>query len=145
VEGDSWGETRTFLTKEKAMTTIKTNGKEILVVELPNDATKIHIKEYVNSGVYWNNTKGYENSIRGRFFNCKIIGLLRNILESECEGLVYPKGELSGKWVEYPYSENAISNYLLNTAKESLISLLQSNGLNTSNNLLLIEKINNNS
>lgn len=115
------------------MKTIIANGNELIVVEVPDDATKIHIKEFVDSGIYWTNNKGHCDSIRGKFYGYKLISL-RDITESECERFVKYYSEL------YLYLDYTGKITGCNTAKESLISLLQSNGIDTSKNLILLTK-----
>ena len=79
----------------------------------------------------------FSKKLEGNPNDYKIIGLLRDLSESECEWLV--EKVMNGHHYQN-YNYTSITDRWVKTAKDSLISLLQSNGLNTSNNLLLIEK-----
>jgi hypothetical protein len=70
----------------------------------------------------------------------KILGKLSELSEEECEKHIQVLKGL-GEWIFYDYIDNSPNGFM--TAKESLISLLQSHGINTDNpnQILLIKKI----
>lgn len=72
----------------------------------------------------------------------KIIGLLKDISESDCIPLVEQLGITNQHFKDYNLlAQSSFADYWIETAKDSLISLIQSEGFDTSKNILLIEKI----
>lgn len=123
------------------MKTINANGNELIVVEVSDDAYDFNFGEMDNGHNiidYSVKSKESKYSISNSLFyhNHKwiILCLLRDITESECERFVKYYSEL------YLYLDYTGKITGCNTAKESLISLLQSNGIDTSKNLILLTK-----
>lgn len=120
------------------MTTIKThNNIELIVIEVPEDAYDFHI--WGNDVLSYTEKSTDTNHNIASFKNCKILGKLLELSEEECS-----------RFVEFYETEKIYKNYIGfldqawdcgNSAKESFISLLQSQGVDTSKHLLLIEKI----
>ena len=86
--------------------------------------------------------------------NCRILGKLSELSEEECkrfvsrfQSVMWKLPDVYFDFLNFKYENlmEEIRNYSVNilfpfeTAKESLISLLQSNGIDTSKNLLIIE------
>ena len=146
------------------MTTIKTyNDKTIIAIKVPEDAYDFEWKclDYWRNWklVYFlkNEPRVYNRSLY--YFDSKIpfidkkklpkiLGKLSELSEEECERFVFKYSANANT-----YDKNGFKNYLYtssvwsfnkfkSTAKDSLISLLEANGVNTSNpnTLLLIEK-----
>lgn len=114
------------------MKTINANGSELIVVEVPDGRRR---QEYD----IWNGILCRNKSLTQHhgLDNCEIIGLLRDLTESECERLVEKVNSDSGIYRNYQVITFVVG---FKTAKESLISLLQSHGIDTSKNLILLTK-----
>lgn len=137
------------------MKTIKTQNKEFIVIKVPEDAYDFDIiisksKHPLNNRLEYKipapigQTKWgwYDKSLRLKTGNHKILGKLLELSEEECsrfvEFLFYNSINMFKNY-KYPVT----TSYPFLSAKESLISLLQSEGVDTSNprTILLIEKI----
>lgn len=126
---------------------IKTQNNELIVVEVPEDACKFikdndEICHYIMYSV--NVTETSEDVIATTDlefdFDFKILGKLSELSEEECDRFVV-KVMNNQHYQNYNY-KNIVDRWV-KTAKASLISLLQANGVDCSNlnTLLLIEKI----
>ena len=126
---------------------ITINGIKILVVEVPDTTTEyslsnhsIGIKSSANLDLPIDTNGWYHlHDELGKYRNCISIGLLKELSETDCERLVDSKKHPIFRGVMY--KDYSISNPVtwLNSAKESLVSLLQNEGFDTNKNLLLIE------
>lgn len=112
----------------------------LIVVEVPDDAYDFKIWRtgitMDRSGVYYVICKPRNERV-AKFSekeNIEILGTLSDLSEEECSRFV-SKGY--SKYKNY----KEIYEYNFETAKESLISLLQSDGVDTTKNLLIIEKL----
>ena len=117
------------------MKKIKTAGNDIIVAEVPEDAIDYKISG-TNYLCYYIEDN-WEVEVPRLQDNWKILGKLSELSEEDCSKFVEQlsfMGKKSDKWLCY-----STLACVKNTAKESLISLLQSNGIDTNNNLLLIE------
>lgn len=129
------------------MKQIKTAGKDLIVVEVPEDC-KYNIgisTDYKVFGDTNNSSNWTEFSIQLPDGEYKILGVLSELSEEDSDSFVF---EYSSK--TNTFDKSGFQNYLYTssvwsfskfkfTAKESLISLLQSNNIDTSKELLLIE------
>ena len=132
------------------MKQIQTIGNSLIVVKVPEDAYDFGFMKHNNSLFYWltsNKTisEGNGDMIRMDLSieNLKILGKLSELSEENCSKFVHKmignnpsEQEIKFRGKYYNYLDYTI--YCL-TAKESLISLLQSNRVDTNKNLLLIE------
>lgn len=129
------------------MKTINANGNELIVVEVPDDANGFNVTGlaiYFNSN-NWDGKRTKTSECRGyisldndsKEHEFLIIGLLRYLTESDCERLVEKVNSDSGIYRNYQVITFVVG---FKTAKESLISLLQSHGIDTSKNLILLTK-----
>lgn len=131
------------------MKTIKTQNKELIVVEVPEDAYDFILQNRLVTCILYTDNEKSDNIIRfDEILNCEILGKLSELPEEECSRFVekiekpaqyrseFPNGKI-------PYYKSYTDGYYYSKAKESLISLLQANGVDTSNQntILLIEKI----
>lgn len=140
------------------MKTIQTQSKELIVVEVPEDAYDLSIhhlnEEDDNTGENYTVLRCFHSGIttfelsENKHIDCKILGKLSELSEEECSRFVIKGG--IGTYKDYCYNLGkidkigvfgALLEMKFKTAKESLISLLQSHGVDTTKNLLLIEKI----
>lgn len=123
---------------------IVNNNIELLVVEVPDDAYDFildYSKDYGCCIHYIINPREADSFTEpfGKFIdNYKILNKLSDISETDCERLVKV-------WHSMTSGNKFYENYIssteeFSTAKESLISLLQSEGFDTDKNLLLIIK-----
>lgn len=136
------------------MKQIKTASNDVVVAEIPKSAYDFWLSF---DAVCFKTSTGYdwvkgrdcfiENYTKTLQYTSKIIGKLSELSEEECSRFVF---EYSSK--TNTFDKSGFQNYLYTssvwsfskfkfTAKESLISLLQSNGVNTSKSdeLLIIE------
>ena len=120
------------------MKTIKTQSNSILAIEVPDDAYDFKIEvDYLiyrdNKTSIWN--EGTPIQIPE---NSKILGKLSELEDEEFERFVeHSKKSLTNEntWRDYRFDEWEECF----DVKESFISLLQSNGIDTSKELLIIE------
>ena len=129
---------------------------KLLAVYIPEDATDINIIKSDNWKLIFSSNIQNPLNVGGDMLilpidsseNIRRLGTLSEISEDDCKGLVdsithkcllidpndvtiYKKYGITTRGNEYPYFR----------AKESLISLLENKGVDTSKNLILIEKI----
>lgn len=123
---------------------IKTKAEDILVVEVPKSTLDIHIN-YNNGSFSINNTVIAKFGLGDSLI---ILGRLSELSDEQCKELVEtfnnPCTRYHGKFYDYSqkYRTHTISDDLVDTAKESFITLLQSEGIDINNkNELLIIKI----
>ena len=128
------------------MKQLQTEGNDIIVIEVPKDA--YNYRFYINGALLYDTISKKDNTLFNimEHFNhikCKILGKLSELTEEECSKFVHkmignnpPEQEIKFRGKYYNYLDYTI--YCL-TAKDSFISLLQSNEIDTNNNLLLIE------
>ena len=139
------------------MIKIKTNSNDLIIVEIPEDAYGFEITRYCTSKFLYYK-KPFITDIKEDMFlpssifidilnkdeNVKILGKLSELSEDECS-----------RFVEFGRNNNGLGNclyegyfnYIPNigikypfiTARESLISLLQSNGIDINKEYLIIE------
>ena len=139
------------------MKTVKTNSKDLMVVEVPEDAYDFKIEvDFLfyrdNKTSIWNEGTPI-NIPDGKY---KILNKLSEVSEEECKRFVESYIEEVGwsfrpetiiptitLYCNYKIKKPIPIAMLCNTAKESLISLLQSNRVDCSNlsKILLIEKL----
>lgn len=130
------------------MTTIKThNNIELIALEVPENINKfwIHFESISGETRVVQDTNGLttwdlclEEGLH--LDKYKILGKLSEISEEECERFVV---KVMNNQHYQNYNYKSIVDRWVKTAKESFISLLQSNGIDTNNQntLLLIEKL----
>lgn len=124
---------------------IKVKDKEIICIEVPDNASEIAL-------IHENTRVAYFNPMYKRFDlpnkNCKIVGLLKDLTDtdvdkyaefSEIKILEWKTGHNGFK--DYRKSNEENSYYTLGLPKESFISLLQSKGIDTNKNLLILENM----
>ena len=124
------------------MKEIQTKSGKILCVEVPDDAYSIR---FIPTGdlVYKVKDEPYQsltNVMKGRVsITCKLIGKLSELTDKDCEEFVEFNYPFDGQYdkVFRNYLKLA-RNYLFNSAKESFISLLQSEGIDTGKEYLII-------
>lgn len=107
---------------------IKTKSGNILVVEITPEEDLMF--------------DNIEARIISQLDDAKIIGRLSELKDEDVEEFVDNDNDSYGEWYKnYTFSLDDIPPFSLETAKESFLSLLESNGLNTNNNEYLIVKI----
>ena len=130
------------------MKTIKTAGKDLITIEVPGDAYDFKLTQYKQHTVL-----NYTYKINGNIANvaindgefnvilnnAKILGKLSELSEEECSRFV-ANWRIDGLYQNYKIISQ-YEEYMFKTARESLISLLQSNGVDTSKTILIIERI----
>lgn len=114
------------------MTTIETNGRQIVAVEVPAHAKDFYISPKLgllkydkdNGFIIYNNRNPI---VFGSPDNCKIIGLLSELTAEQCE-----------PYINYSEMNPDIIDY-----EEDLLGyILRSNNIDTTKPLLIIEKLN---
>lgn len=129
------------------MPTIQTQNKELLVVEVPEDALEdrwfivYNVKRNSFSVEFQTNKDNIYVDLKTDK-DCYILGKLSELSEEECSRFVEFAKHFYKDYL-CKYNVDLGLQYKLTDAKESLISLLQSHGVNTENQntLLLIEKL----
>lgn len=130
------------------MKTIKTQSNSILVVEVPEGAKKYEYIEYYKK--YVDHVMNFRDYIVFKDSNpyCSVIlGKLSELENEELEKFVendYDGAYFGGFW-EYTgpknYTAKGTDWKICNSTKESFISLLQSNEIDTSKELLILETL----
>lgn len=135
------------------MTTIKTyNNTELIVIEVTEDAYNEQITSSVSLDfkqmlylIYSHNTNVnlvFLGESTCSYDLLKVLGKLSELSEEECIGLIEYKNENPLDWKFFNYQIKMFDeNNIDFTAKESFISLLQSQGVDTSKHLLILEKL----
>jgi hypothetical protein len=131
------------------MKEIKLQDKTYLFVEVPDDACNFHFDNILNEIDYsvWEDRKHYKDFITiGQ--KCQIISTTKDITESQAKSIVeyqYIKNQpfIAGREYWYKNYKNLRTgwDFTFFTAKESLQSLIQSLGLNTTKNYLILQKL----
>ena len=112
------------------MKTIKTQNKELIVVEVPD----IELYSNTNERLFWDYYKKDNPDNNQEYL---ILGKLSELSEEECGRLVKSKPHRHSDYdLYYNYKLNL---YSFGSSKESLISLLQSEDVDTNKNLLIVE------
>jgi len=117
-----------------------------LFVEIPNDATDFHYDSWFTR--YINHSKG---NIK-LDINTEIISTTKDITEEQAESIVDKHPYYQDRWFNWNYklTENSslieklrplTFSYSLSTAKESLQSLIQANGLDVNKTYLILLSI----
>ncbi|MGV8961953.1 MAG: hypothetical protein ACOH2V_01050 [Candidatus Saccharimonadaceae bacterium] len=136
-------------TKNKLMATrrIVAVGVDLLVIEVPEDAHDFSNKVISNRIDYatgYNEVQILKSQTLSGYWDetLKILGLVNELTEKSCERFV--KLTNTGLYISYLWADDKVKDMgiqpLLGTAKESFLSLLESNKIDTSKNLLLIER-----
>ena len=140
------------------MKEIQVKNKTYLFVEITNDAhdlgmeTECEVSYRISSGEY----KRINTSSLNFSFNVNgILGFIKDITEKQAESIV-EKFEQKIGWrldgdksklnsivlfQNYNYEKPVPVTFLLSTAKESLQSLIQANGLDVNKNYLILQKL----
>lgn len=118
------------------MKTIKTQSNSILAIEVPENASDFQIiHDKTRVAYFYPNYKRFDLPNKSEY---KILGKLSELEDEELERFVeHSKKSLTNEntWRDYRFDEWEECF----DVKESFISLLQSNGIDTSKELLIIE------
>jgi hypothetical protein len=142
------------------MKEIKLQDKTYLFVEVPLDATNIRMTNNINIGsIVWYGLDEHESNMYidlKTLDNYQIISATKDITEEQAESIVFKYTdyeteheqllhemyedylEKGNYWVQ---DSSGIKLWAFKTAKESLQSLIQANGLDITKNYLILQKL----
>lgn len=130
------------------MIQIKTESNDIIVVEVPEDSENFELHD--NDGITYDSKSLDSKENPWQFIDLekgwyKILGKLSELDDKDLERFIENDndGAFFGGFWEYTGPKNYVAKgtdwKICNSIKESFISLLQSNGIDTGKELLIIE------
>ena len=153
------------------MKEIQTKSGKILCVEVPEDVNWVEISAnnlggFINTTLDLKDVNYFLQYGKGKYgfppnrsvyynletfycLNClkgikqpKLLGLLKDLTDSDVDRFVEYK-KVKGQYEDCYYfkSYNNVNNFTYGNPKQSFISLLQSEGIDTDRNLIIIEKL----
>lgn len=134
------------------MKEIIVKDKTYLFVEIPDDATDFKLR--IDNNIFYRlkfedkflstyNGSTTTSDFLNRYDTVEIISTTKDISEEQAKTIVEKHPNLFYRDYNFKtyLDENWTKNWVSNTAKESLQSLLQANGLDVNKNYLILEKL----